>query len=259
MLEVPGKASVPAEPRKGPLNDPASGQNLEALGVVGLLDDLDRPFPYLAQRLAQLVAGLATIGEDVSQPGMPTDNLGQHEWRAIAVLHVSGVNDGMNQITISVGHDGTLAPFGLLACIVTPGPAALGGYDALAVDDPSARRSLAPHGFPADQKQGVIEREPRPLSSHRQNQRLTVETGGKQGGSIRQGSPPLSRYRIASTIRRSDHSRGRPTRQGAGKNGSSSAHSGSVKSLGKARSARAYYARGVSVHIVDFLGSLQNR
>lgn len=67
----------------------------------------------------------------------------------------------------------------------------------------------------------------------------------------RQGSPTRSRYRIASTIRRSHHLRGRPTRQGAGKNGRSSAHSASGKSLGKARSARAYCARVVSVHIVE--------
>src|SRR3546814_14351578 len=76
-------------------------------------------------------------------------------------------------------------------------------------------------------------------SRHRENQRRTVETGGKQGGSIRHGRPPRSRYRIASTIRRIGHLRGRPTCEGGGKNGSSTAHSASVKSLGKVRSARA--------------------
>jgi|GEM_PF-4460870 len=75
---------------------------------------------------------------------------------------------------------------------------------------------------------------------------------------IRQGSPPRSRYKIASTIRRSGHPRGRPTCEGYGKSRSSTVHSASVKSFGKARSARAYCARVVSVHIVDFLGSLQN-
>ncbi len=38
---------------------------------------------------------------------------------------------------------------------------------------------------------------------------------------------------------------------GGGRNGSGTAHSPSVKSLGKASSARAYCARVVSVHIVD--------
>src|SRR3546814_10929463 len=67
---------------------------------------------------------------------------------------------------------------------------------------------------------------------------LTVETGGKQGGSIRHGRPPRSRYRIASTIRRIGHLRGRPTCEGGGKNGSSTAPSASVKSLGKSSEER---------------------
>jgi hypothetical protein len=46
-------------------------------------------------------------------------------------------------------------------------------------------------------------------------------------------------YLAGVTIRRIGHLRGRPTCEGGGKNGSSSAHSPSVKSLGKARSARA--------------------
>ena len=110
--------------------------------------------------MAKLVAGIATIGEDVSQPGMPADNLGQNEGCAIAVLHVSGVNDGMNKITVSVGHDVTLSALDLLAGIVAPLPAALGGLDALAVDDTGARRGFAPYGFPTDQQQSVIERQP---------------------------------------------------------------------------------------------------
>src|SRR3546814_6082955 len=68
---------------------------------------------------------------------------------------------------------------------------------------------------------------------------------------MRHGSPPRSRYRIASTIRRSGHLRGRPTWEGGGKKGSSTDHSASVKSLGKVSPARAYCARVVSVHIVD--------
>ena len=59
-------------------------------------------------------------------------------------------------------------------------------------------------------------------------------------------------------IRRIDHLRGRQTWEGGGKNGFSTAHSASIKSLGKASWARAYSARVVSVHIVDFLGSLQS-
>lgn len=68
----------------------------------------------------------------------------------------------------------------------------------------------------------------------------TVEPAAHRGNrwkAGRQHSPgqpaPRSRYRIASTIRRSGHLRGRPTCDGDGKNGSSTANSASVKSLGK--------------------------
>ena len=52
-------------------------------------------------------------------------------------------------------------------------------------------------------------------------------------------------------IRRIGHLRGRPTYEGGGKNGSSTAHSPSVKSVGNANPVRAYCARVVSVHIAD--------
>lgn len=78
--------------------------------MVGPLDDLDRPFPDLAQRLAQLVAGIATIGEDVPEPRMAADDLGEDERYAIAILHASGVDHGTNQIAIGIGHDVTLDP-----------------------------------------------------------------------------------------------------------------------------------------------------
>jgi hypothetical protein len=44
----------------------------------------------------------------------------------------------MDQIALGVGQDMALAAFDLLACIITAGPAALGGLDALAVDDSRA-------------------------------------------------------------------------------------------------------------------------
>lgn len=59
-------------------------------------------------------------------------------------------------------------------------------------------------------------------------------------------------------IRRIDHLRARQTWEGGGKNGFSTALSASIKLLGKASWARAYSARVVSAHIVDFLDSLLN-
>ncbi len=55
--------------------------------------------------------------------------------------------------------------------------------------------------------------------------------------------------KIDSTIRRIGHLPGRPTNDGGGKNGSSSAHSVSVKSFGKAKScSRMKGAGGIGPH-----------
>ena len=96
------------------------------------------------QRLAQLVTGIATICEYVSQPWIAADNFGQNERCAIAVLHVSGVTNGMNKIAVTVGHDVTLSALDLLARIIAARPVAFRRLAALAVDDPSARRASRP-------------------------------------------------------------------------------------------------------------------
>ena len=251
-----------SEPRKGPFNDPASGQDFEALGVVRPLDDLDRPFPDLSQRLAKLVTGIPTICEDVPQPSVTADYLSQHQRRAIAVLHVSGVDHGMNEVALGVGHDVSLAALDLLACVIAARPAAFRRLDALAVDDPSARRSLAPNGFPADQQQSVIERKPKtivtpqvePASRRRDRRKAGRQHPPRQPATQqiqdRLDDPPQRPFAVS------------PYMGGDGKNGSRSAHSASVKSLGKARSARAYCARVMSVHIVElrkFVAKPQNQ
>lgn len=115
--------------------------------MVGPLDDLGRPITDFAQCLAKLVAGIAIIGEVVSQPGLAADSLGQYERRAIAILHISGVDHSMNEIGLGVGHDVSLLALGLLACVIAARPTASRRLDALAVDDPSARRGLAPRDF----------------------------------------------------------------------------------------------------------------
>src|SRR3546814_11123315 len=67
----------------------------------------------------------------------------------------------MNQVTVCIGQDVALAPLDFLARIVAPRPAALGGFDTLAVDHSCTGRRFAPCRFPADQKQSMIERKPR--------------------------------------------------------------------------------------------------
>jgi hypothetical protein len=125
LLEVFGEAAVSAQPCQRPLDDPTAREDHETLGRIGTLDDLDGPFADPAQRLPELVARIAAIGEDMAQPREALDDLGQHQRRTVAVLDVGGVDHGVDQITLGVGQDEALAALGLLARIVTPWPAAL--------------------------------------------------------------------------------------------------------------------------------------
>jgi hypothetical protein len=69
FLPVPGEPAASSEPGEGPLDDPATGQNLEPLCRVGAPDDLEGPLSRVGERGLQLVAGVAAVGEDVAQPG----------------------------------------------------------------------------------------------------------------------------------------------------------------------------------------------
>jgi hypothetical protein len=69
FLPVLGQPAASAEPRESRLHDPSAGQSLEALGLVGTLDDPEGPSPFVSERGLKLVSGKAAVGADVAQPG----------------------------------------------------------------------------------------------------------------------------------------------------------------------------------------------
>lgn len=96
-LPVFCEAARAAEPGEGSLDDPASGQDFEALGLVGSADDFDGPLSHLEEGRSQFLTGVSAIGKDVTQPWKAVTRLGEHRRCAIPVLDVSPVNDGGNQ------------------------------------------------------------------------------------------------------------------------------------------------------------------
>lgn len=157
LLKVLGEAAVAIEPCQRSFDNPAARQNHEALGRICPLDDLDGPFADPSEGIPELVTGIAAIGEDMAQPREALDDLGQHQWRSVTVLDVGGVDYGMDEIAVGVGQDMALAALGLLARIITPRPAALRGFDALAVDHPGAGRGFAACRLAPDQEQGMVQ------------------------------------------------------------------------------------------------------
>ena len=63
FLEVLGKTPASPEPCEGALHDPASGEDLEALGAVRAFDDFHGPAPDLVQGAGEFGSGIATVGE----------------------------------------------------------------------------------------------------------------------------------------------------------------------------------------------------
>src|SRR5690606_24644252 len=72
--EVLGEAAISIEPCEGALDHPATRQEHEALGGIGAFDDVDGRRAALADRIPELVTGIAAIGEDMARPGEAPDD-----------------------------------------------------------------------------------------------------------------------------------------------------------------------------------------
>jgi hypothetical protein len=121
-LEVLGEPSATAEPANGALHDPATWQQHEPPGGSGSFDDLDGPLADPGQGVTQLVASVATIGEDLAQPPAQGADRGQEIDGAIAILDVGGVDHQAHQVALRVGNDVALTAFDLLAGVISPWP-----------------------------------------------------------------------------------------------------------------------------------------
>ena len=144
-LEVFSKAAVAPKPREGTLDDPAARKQDKAFGLIGTLDNLNRPVsPRAGHRSSELVTTVAAIGKDMPEPRVFVAQCLGNKWPAVPILNVCRMHDSFNQSSASVGDDMPLAALDAFASIIATRPAAFGGLDALAVNHP--RRGA---GFPA--------------------------------------------------------------------------------------------------------------
>ena len=178
------------------------------------------------------LASVSAVSPNYLESGKPTHQFAQHQLGSISILDVGGMYHHGQKQSHGVYYDVTLAPSDLFAGIIATRPpfsvvftdwlsmiAALG-----VASRPAASRTL---GRKASSMASQV-----PSSRHFRKYHQTVPQGGKSWGTIRQGTPPRSTYRMPLVTSGKSTVRGCPLALAAGKKGANSAHWGSVKSLG---------------------------
>jgi len=132
-----GQAAITTKPGKGTLNHPTLWQDLEARGVA--FDDFEGEPPSGNQRGRpfEKLTGISSIGKDFAHPAKVEEG-GKQEFRAIAVLHSSAVNDGGKDEAKSVYQKVSFSSVDLLASVIATFSGLLSHFNTLAVDDRSA-------------------------------------------------------------------------------------------------------------------------
>jgi hypothetical protein len=115
-LEVAGQAAVAADPGKGALDDPTLGQDDKAMSIAAL-DDLQGPGARLGDHLGHLWPLVAGVGEDAFDERKRSPRGAQQVARAIAILHVGGVDGDAQQEAQRIDQDVALAAGDFLARI----------------------------------------------------------------------------------------------------------------------------------------------
>src|SRR5512133_2772208 len=162
------------------------------------------------------------------------------------------MNRGTDQQAGGVSHDMALAPFDLLGGIVTQWSTALGGLDRLAVDDPGRRAGFAPCDFPGLQQKLKID----PLEEAGISPFIEIPLHRRERRKVFRQHPPLAaaprdiqdRVQHCAQI---GLPRAAQQLARAGINGSISAHSASFRLLAYRSTARSYFPRVISVHMLS--------
>lgn len=113
-LEVAREAAVAADPGEGAFDDPAFGQDDEAMQL-GAFDDLELPVAGAGDGRSHLRSPIAAVGEDDLDEGKQATGSPQQQTRAVAILHVGRMDRDVQQEAERIDEDMPLAARDLLA------------------------------------------------------------------------------------------------------------------------------------------------
>lgn len=121
-LPILGEPAATAEPGEGSLDDPALGQDDEAPGLIGALDDLEvHALESAAKTSLEGRTLISAIGVELQQERIEAEQAGHDEEAAIAILDVRSMNDGVHQEALRVDENVPLLALDFLARIVAMG------------------------------------------------------------------------------------------------------------------------------------------
>ena len=116
-LEVAREATVTADPRQRAFHDPAFGQDDELVQIAAL-DDFDNPTAGHGGGLRHTWPLIAGIGEDALDEGEEAARASiENEPRPVAILHIGGMDDDVQQEAERVDENMALAARDFLARI----------------------------------------------------------------------------------------------------------------------------------------------
>lgn len=116
-LEVAGQTPVAADPSDGALDDPALGQDDEAVAVAAA-HDLDLPLAGAGDGSGHLRPLVSGVADDALDEREQSPRLSQQRLGAVAILHAGGMHADREQHPDGVGQQVALAADDLLARVV---------------------------------------------------------------------------------------------------------------------------------------------
>ena len=117
-LEVFGETATAADPGEGALDDPALGQNDEAMQLAAF-DDLEFPSAGLCNRAGGLRRLISGVGEDAFDERVEAARAAiEHEPRTVTILDTCGVDDNVQEEAERIDENVPLATLDLLARVI---------------------------------------------------------------------------------------------------------------------------------------------
>ena len=228
---VLAQPATTSQPRQCSLNHPPAWQHLKLMAGPGTLDDLQDPARHGHHPVHQLAA-VASVSPDESQAWESSYQFIDDQPRPISVLDIGRMHHHRQQQAYGIYDDVSLSTVDLLTSIIATRPPFsvvftlwLSMIAALGVGFlPSASRTQG--------RSVSLTRSHVPSMVQLRKYLYRVCQGGRSCGTIRQGHPLRSKYRMPFTTSRRTIVRGRPPGLAGGSRGPRISHCSSVRSLG---------------------------